>query len=228
MSITACFPATKLPCAQANRNGFYYILDRQNGKSIDGKAFVHQSWAKGLDDEGHPAAIPGTDPVSEGVYVCPDASGTTNWAAPSFDPKTSLFFLTVRETCAVFTSRTMAPRSGATYTGTGQQEDRNIVMAGAIRALDAATGDIRWSFPIEEGSTAAGVHATAGGVVFAAFRDGNLIALSDTDGKPLLHYHKGGSIRSSPVSYGVNGRQYVAISANSSILTFALPGGTAR
>jgi PQQ-dependent dehydrogenase (methanol/ethanol family) len=207
---------------QANRNGFYYILDRENGKFLAGKAFVHQTWAKGLDDEGHPMVIPGTDPTPEGVLVCPDASGATNWAAPSFDPKTSLFFLTVRETCAVFTSKTTPPQPGATYTGTGQQEDRNIVMAGAIRALDAATGDIRWSFPIEEGSTAAGVLATAGGVVFAASRDGNLIALNAADGKPLWHYQTGGAIRSSPISYAVGGRQYIAISANSELITFAL------
>jgi PQQ-dependent dehydrogenase (methanol/ethanol family) len=208
---------------QANRNGFYYVLDRETGKFLTGKAFVHQNWARGLDDDGHPIVIPGTDPTPEGVYVCPDASGATNWAAPSFDPKTNLFFVTVRESCALYTSKTREPQPGATYTGTGQQADRNIVIGGAIRALDPATGDTRWSFPIQEGSTAAGVLATGGGVVFAASREGNLIALDAADGKPLWHYQTGGSIRSSPISYAVDGRQYIAISANSTLVTFALP-----
>jgi alcohol dehydrogenase (cytochrome c) len=182
-----------------------------------------QNWARGLDDDGHPLVIPGTDPTPEGVYVCPDATGATNWAAPSFDPKTNLFFVTVRESCAIYSSRTREPQPGATYTGTGQQEDRNIVIGGAIRALDPATGDTRWSFPIQEGSNAAGVLATAGGVVFAASREGNLMALSAADGKPLWHFQTGGSIRDSPISYAVDGRQYIAISANSALLTFALP-----
>lgn len=208
---------------QANRNAFYYILDRETGKFLAGKPFVHQTWAKGLDDSGHPVVIPGTDPTPEGVYVCPDASGATNWAAPSYDPKANLFFLTVRESCAVYSSRTREPQPGATYTGTGQQADRNVVIAGAIRALDPVTGDMRWNFPIQEGSTAAGVLATGGGVLFAASRDGNLIALNATNGKPLWHYQTGGAMRSSPMSYAVDGRQYVAISANSTLITFALP-----
>jgi PQQ-dependent dehydrogenase (methanol/ethanol family) len=208
---------------QANRNAFYYVLDRENGKFLTGKAFVPQNWARGLDDDGHPIVIPGTDPTPEGVYVCPDASGATNWAAPSFDPKANLLFVTVRESCAIYTSKTREPQPGATYTGTGQQADRNIVIGGAIRALDPATGDARWSFPIQEGSTAAGVLATAGGVVFAASREGNLIAIEAADGKPLWHYQTGGTIRSSPISYAVDGRQYIAISANSTLVTFALP-----
>jgi PQQ-dependent dehydrogenase (methanol/ethanol family) len=215
--------STRKLLVQANRNAFYYILDRESGKFLAGKAFVHQNWARGLDDDGHPIVIPGTDPTPEGVYVCPDATGATNWAAPSFDPKTNLFFVTVRDSCAIYSSKTREPQPGATYTGTGQQADRNIVIAGAIRALDPATGDTRWSFPIQEGSNAAGVLATGGGLVFAASREGNLIALNAVDGKPLWHYQTGGAIRDSPISYSVDGRQYIAISANSALITFALP-----
>jgi PQQ-dependent dehydrogenase (methanol/ethanol family) len=207
---------------QANRNGFYYVLDRDNGKFLAGKAFVHQTWATGLDDQGHPVVIPGTDPTPEGTYVCPDSPGATNWAAPSYDPRTDLFIAAVRTSCAVYTSKTREPRPGATYTGTGQQEDRSSDSSGAIRALDPGTGDVRWTFPIQEGSPAAGVLGTAGGVVFAASREGNLIALDAASGKPLWHYQTGGSIRSSPISYAVDGRQYIAVSANSMLVTFAL------
>jgi PQQ-dependent dehydrogenase (methanol/ethanol family) len=208
---------------QANRNAFYYVLDRMSGKFVSGRAFVHQTWAKGLDSDGHPIVIPGTDPTPEGAYVCPDSTGATNWAAPSFDPKTNLFFVAVREACAVYMSKTKEPRPGAAYTGTGQQRDHNVGTPGAVRALDPATGKARWNFPIQEGSSAAGVLGTAGGVVFAASQDGNLIALDAGNGKPLWHYQTGGGIRSSPMSYAVEGKQYIAISSNSTLITFALP-----
>jgi PQQ-dependent dehydrogenase, methanol/ethanol family len=207
----------------ADRNAFYYVLDRETGQFLHGKAFSHQTWAKGLDDQGHPVVKPGTDPTPEGTYTCPDANGATNWAAPSYDPKTNLFYVAVREACAIYTSKTKEPRAGAGYTGTGQQEDEIVGAPGAIRALDPATGDTRWNFPLQEGSPAAGVLGTAGGVVFAASRDGYLIALDAADGKPLWRYQTGGDIRSSPISYAVDGKQYIAIASSSTLFTFAPP-----
>jgi alcohol dehydrogenase (cytochrome c) len=97
---------------------------------------------------------------------------------------------------------------------------------GAIRALDPATGDVRWNFPIQEGSSSAGVLATGGSVVFAASRDGYLIALDSANGRPLWHYQTGSSIRSSPISYAVDGKQYVAITSGSTLITFGLPSGS--
>jgi alcohol dehydrogenase (cytochrome c) len=207
----------------ADRNGFYYVLDRETGKFLSGKAFAKQTWAKGLDDSGHPIVIPGKDPTPDGVYVCPDSTGATNFAAPSYDSKSTTFFLAVRETCAVFTSRTREPRPGTGYTGTGQTVDQEIVSTGAIRALDALTGNVKWNFPLKEGSNAAGVLATSGGIVFAASRDGYLIGLDSSNGKPLWYYQTGGMIRSSPMAYAVDGKQYVAISAGSTLITFGLP-----
>jgi alcohol dehydrogenase (cytochrome c) len=208
---------------QANRNAFYYVLDRQTGQFLTGKAFAHQTWANGLDDNGHPMVKPGTDPTPEGTYVCPDAQGATNFAAPSYDPKTRLFFVAVREACAVYSSKTREPEPGAGYTGTGQRLDELVGAPGAIRALDPVSGDARWNFPIQDGSSAAGVLATAGGVVFAAVSDGNLIALDAAHGKFLWHYQAGERIRSSPVSYAVDGKQYIAITAGSVLFSFALP-----
>ena len=98
---------------QANRNAFYYVLDRETGQFLAGKAFSHQTWAKGLDDQGHPVVIAGSDTTAEGSYTCPDATGATNWAAPSYDPKTNLFFVAVREACAIYTSKTKEPRPGS-------------------------------------------------------------------------------------------------------------------
>jgi alcohol dehydrogenase (cytochrome c) len=208
---------------QANRNAFYYVLDRQTGQFLQGKAFAHQTWADGLDDNGHPIVKPGSTPTPEGTYVCPDATGATNFAAPSFDPKTALFFVAVREACAVYSSRTREPEPGAGYTGTGQRLDEVVGAFGAIRALDATTGDTRWNFPIQEGSSSAGVLSTGGGLVFATVADGNLIALAAANGKFLWQYQTGERIRSSPISYSVDGKQYIAVSAGSVLFSFALP-----
>jgi len=207
----------------ADRNAFYYVLDRETGKFLAGKAFARQTWAEGLDDQGRPIVKPGTDPTPAGTYVCPDATGATNWAAPSYDAKTHLFFVAVREACAIYTSKTTGPRPGAGYTGTGVEEDRDVGAPGAIRALDPETGNVRWNFPIQEGSSSAGVLATAGGVLFASSRDGYLIALDAATGKALWRYQTGAAIRSSPVSYAVDGKQYIAVASGSALITFALP-----
>ena len=206
----------------ADRNAFFYVLDRETGEFLLGKPFAKQNWAKGLDDRGRPILIPNTDPTPAGTYVCPDASGATNWASPSWDPQTKLFYLSVRESCAVYTSLTKPPQPGDPYTGSGQQEDSNR-FPGAIRAIDPQTGNVRWSFDLHQGSWGAGVLSTAGGLVFAAAKDGNLIALDSRTGAELWHYQTGAEINSSPISYSVGGRQYVAVSTDSALLTFALP-----
>jgi PQQ-dependent dehydrogenase (methanol/ethanol family) len=206
----------------ADRNAFFYVLDRESGEFLLGKPFAKQNWAKGLDDRGRPILIPNMDPTPTGTYVCPDASGATNWASPSWDPQTKLFYLSVRESCAVYTSLTKPPQPGDPYTGSGQKEDSNR-FPGAIRAIDPQTGNVRWSFELHQGSWGAGVLSTAGGVVFAATKDGNLIALDSRTGAELWHYQTGAEINSSPISYSVGGRQYVAVSTDSALLAFALP-----
>ncbi len=104
---------------QANRNGFYYVLDRETGEFLLGRAYVPQTWADGLDSKGRPIVIPNTDPTEEGNRVCPDAWGGTNWSAPSFSPDTGLFYVLIREACATYTSKTKEPIGGRPYTGTG-------------------------------------------------------------------------------------------------------------
>jgi PQQ-dependent dehydrogenase (methanol/ethanol family) len=208
---------------QANRNGFYYVLDRLTGEFLLGKAFGNQTWAEGLDIKGRPIVKPNTDPTPQGNYVCPDAAGNTNWGSPSYDPQTGLFYVPVLEACAVYTSETKVPRPGESYTGGGQQLDPKVGSPGAIRALDPLTGDTVWNFKLQTGSSAAGVLSTAGGVVFAASLDGYLIALDARSGKDLWHYQTGSQIQSSPISYQIDGKQFVAVSTSSSLFTFALP-----
>jgi alcohol dehydrogenase (cytochrome c) len=207
----------------AQRNAFYYVLDRETGEFLDGRAFAKQTWAKGLDSKGRPIALPDTDPTPDGNYVCPDAAGATNWGAPSYDPRSNLFIVSVREACATYTRVTKEPVAGQGYSGGGQQTDPKVGTPGAIRALNALSGETRWNFPLQIGSSATGVLATGGDVVFASSSDGHLIALESRTGRYLWHYNTGARIVAAPISYAVDGKQHVAIAAQSAIFVFALP-----
>lgn len=206
----------------AQRNAFYYVLDRETGEFLRGQAFAKQTWAKGLDAKGRPIVLPNTTPTPEGNYVCPDAAGAANWGSPSYDPATKFFIVSVREACATYASVTKKPVAGQGYTGGGQELDERGA-PGAIRALDALTGAVKWNFPLQLGASSTGALATAGGVVFASSNDGHLIALEARTGKYLWHYYTGAQIIASPMAYGVGGKQYVAIASQSAIFVFALP-----
>ena len=206
----------------AQRNAFYYVLDRETGEFLNGQAFAKQTWAKGLDSKGRPIVLPNTTPTPQGNHVCPDAAGAANWGSPSYDPATGFFLVSVREACATYTSVTKSPVPGQGFTGGGQEIDANGT-PGSVRALEALSGAVKWNFPLQTGASSTGVLATAGGVVFASSNDGNLIALESRTGKYLWHYYTGARIVASPMAYAVNGKQYVAIAAQSAIFVFALP-----
>ena len=206
----------------AQRNAFYYVLDRETGEFLNGQAFAKQTWAKGLDAKGRPMVLPNTTPTPTGNHVCPDAAGAANWGSPSYDPATGFFLVSVREACAIYTSVTKSPVPGQGFTGGGVEVDANGA-PGSVRALNALTGAVKWNFPLQIGSSATGVLATAGGVVFASSNDGNLIALDHRTGNYLWHYYTGARIVASPMAYAVNGKQYLAIAGQSAIFVFALP-----
>jgi alcohol dehydrogenase (cytochrome c) len=209
---------------QANRNGFYYVLDRVTGEFLLGRAYIAQTWADGLDAKGRPIVIPNTDPTEEGKHVCPDALGGTNWSAPSFSPDTGLFYFLLRDSCATYTYKTKTPIAGRPYTGTGQQVDPSDAgQPGAIAALDPLTGDLRWRFDMHEAQATVGVLATKGGLVFGGTYRGHLLALDAKTGKLLWRKQLGSTYRSSPISYAIVGRQYIAIAAESVLYTFRLP-----
>jgi PQQ-dependent dehydrogenase (methanol/ethanol family) len=208
---------------QANRNGFYYVLDRTTGEFLLGKAFGNQTWAEGIDSKGRPIVKPGTDPSPEGTYVCPDAGGNTNWQSPSYDPITGLFYVAGTEACAVYTRETKPPVPGQPYPGGGQQNDPKLGFPGFVRALNPRTGKAVWNFTLQTGSYAAGVLSTAGGVVFAASDEGHLIALDARTGAELWHFQTGSKIASSPIAYQVDGQQRIAIATTTSLFTFGLP-----
>ena len=208
---------------QANRNGFFYVLDRSNGKLLHADAYAKVSWSKEKDPSGLPLPAKEGSPTPEGNRVCPGAAGATNWMSPTYDPQTRLFYVTAREQCDVFSTAPQAYQAGHAYYGSAYfPNDDAEPFYGALRALDPFTGTIKWEWK-HPSPTWSGVLSTAGGVVFTGDAEGNFIALDAGSGKALWHFQCGASVYSSPMTYAVNGKQYVAVAAGSALFTFALP-----
>jgi len=201
----------------ANRNGFFYVLDRTNGKVLLGKPFTDTTWARELGPDGHPIVL------NEGTKGCiPDNWGGTNFMPPSYDPDLRLFFVTARETCAQYVPehQTIAPGrfslSGTVRRDLNQQY-------GALRAIDPTTGERRWEFRFTTPSFA-GVLSTASGVVFDGDNEGNFMAFDARTGRNLWHYQTGSPIwGGAPMTFMLDGKQYVVIGSGTAITAFALP-----
>jgi alcohol dehydrogenase (cytochrome c) len=207
----------------ANRNGFFYALDRTNGKLLAAKPYTTVTWAKEIAADGRPVMLPDTEPTPEGKRVCPGGVGGANWNPPSYSPQTHLFYVENKELCMTFSAEEEEPRHrpGGLYIGSqfnveGKEKDR-----GEVLAIDPLTGNIKWRFP-QFSSAWAGVLSTGGGLVFTGDPEGYLIALDAASGKELWHLQLGGEVRSGPISYSFEGRQYIAVVAGGTVFTFAL------
>lgn len=205
----------------ANRNAFYYVLDRQTGEFLHAKAFAKQTWAEGLDDGGRPMRLPNTAPTIEGTKVYPAVPGATNWNSPSYSPVDHLFFVTTLEMGHIFHQGEAIYREGSLYNAGGAREIPDEEPYTEIRALDPETGALKWAFSAGT-RTRAGVLSTASGLVFGSGDDGSFFALDSKTGKPLWHYQAGGTITSNPISYSVDGKQHVAIAAGHALYVFGL------
>ena len=206
----------------ANRNAFYYTLDRETGEFLVGKPFARQTWAEGLDENGRPIRRPDTFPSTEGTLVAPTAGGATNWWSPAFNPHTGLLYVNAFDGEAKFFIRDEDYTAGDRFTGGGTDAPLPIDnYVSAIRAIDPATGNIRWEFPIKARSRA-GVLATAGDLVFSGSVDGYFYALDANTGAELWHIALGGRMNASPMTYAVDGRQYVTMPSGNVVYTFAL------
>ena len=206
----------------ANRNGFYYALDRTNGEFLLGTPYAKQTWAKGLDAHGRPIVIPGTEPSEKGTLVYPSLQGSTNWASPAYSPATGMLYVPVREMGSYYFKSDVEYRPGTYFTG-GSEKALQEEAWGAVRALDAKTGQKVWDFRLPT-PTWAGVMATAGGLVFAGSNEGNFFALDARSGKPLWQFQTGGPVRSGPISFLVDGKQHVAVAGGHAVFVFALDG----
>ncbi|MEZ5403048.1 MAG: PQQ-binding-like beta-propeller repeat protein [Bryobacteraceae bacterium] len=211
---------------QANRNGFYYVLDRESGEFLHGTPFVQKlNWASGLDDKGRPIRVPGIVPSFQGTKTCPATSGATNWMSPAYNPDTGFFYVVAQEGCGINTkSRDTFRPGGFSYMATGYIESPADPWQMYVRALDVTTGKVQWEYKqVSSRRYGAGVMSTAGGLVFAADDQGFLTALDAKSGEALWHFNTGQPIKSQPISFAIGGRQYIAIAAGTNVVAFALP-----
>jgi alcohol dehydrogenase (cytochrome c) len=204
----------------ANRNGFFYTLDRTDGRIIASRSYVRTTWAEKIGDSGRPVVMPNTDPTESGTDVCPDITGGTNWMSPAFNPKTGLFYVTAREVCATYYGWEQEFVQGEYYFGGSQQrlKDRGY---GAMRAIDPKVAGVKWEFKYYTASMG-GVLTTASGLVFGGDMDGNVVALDATSGKDLWHFQTGASIYAAPITYILDGRQYLLMPSGTTLYAFAL------
>jgi alcohol dehydrogenase (cytochrome c) len=209
--------------AQANRNGFFYLLDRTTGKLLFANAYGKTTWSDSKDAEGRPVANSQASPTLEGHTVCPGALGTTNFMAPTYDPQTNLFYVTARDQCDIFSTAPQPYEAGHAYYGSAYfpSEDAEPYR-GFLKAIDPATGEIKWKFE-HTSPTWSGVLSTAGGLVFTGDAEGNFIAMDAASGKPLWHFEMGGAVYAAPMAFAVDTKEYVAIAAGSAIYAFGLP-----
>ena len=229
----------------ANRNGFFYVLDRNTGQFLMGKPFVKQNWNIGFDEKGRPMMGPNTKSSTEGTLIFPDNQGGTNWFSPSYSPHTGLYYVEAREggsTLFVKGEQEYVEGQGYAARGfaagaprsrvrpeVGLDEDKYT----AVRALDPQTGDRKWEFKLNAGNSlnqcaglscagASGILTTASDVLFAGNREGDFVALNANNGALLWKVRLGGQINMGPITYSVDGRQYVAVNSGNALYVFGL------
>jgi alcohol dehydrogenase (cytochrome c) len=215
----------------------FYALDRASGQFLLGKPFVEVTWMNGFDEKGRPMRVPGKVPSKEGTLIFPGNHGGTNWNNPSFSPRTGLFYIPVwagysstfvRKTDDDYTEGlrytgglARSSVGGATVAVPPQNLRKEDEGYGAIRALDATTGERKWEFKMNE-VTDAGILTTASDLLFSGGREGYFFALDARNGNLLWKAIVGGNVASGPMTYSAGGRQYVAVAAGNSLFTFAL------
>jgi alcohol dehydrogenase (cytochrome c) len=211
--------------AQGNRNGFFYLLDRTDGKLLLAEPFVHKlTWATGIGADGRPRVTPESEPTPEGVKVCPAVSGATNWMSTAYNPDTGLFYLQAMEKCEIYTKSSAWWEPGKSFYGGGNRAIPGEPGQKILRALDLRIGKSVWEYPqIGQSVTWGGVLSTAGGLVFFGEDSGAFTALDAKTGKELWYFQTNQVWKASPMTYLAKGKQYVAVAAGSNIISFALP-----
>lgn len=207
--------------AVANRNAFYYLIDRVTGEFVLAEEYSKQTWAAGIDDTGRPILLPDKEPSEEGTLVWPSLQGATNWFSPSYNPDTGQFFVANRRMGAIYYKADAEYEEGMPFLGGGEQALSGDDASGAVLALDAATGRRQWEFPLQSPPWS-GVMATAGALVFGSTNEGYFLALDAATGKPLWRFNTGAHIRTNPMAFAVDGRQRVAITGGRTLFVFGL------
>ena len=208
---------------EANRNGFMYVLDRTNGKFLAATPFSDTiNWAKGIDANGRPIKT-GIIPTPDGNKLCPSYGGATNWYSPSYNPSEHLFYFLGNDSCNIFVAKPQEYAYGTPFYATGTRRVPGENVNRWLMAYDLDTGKFAWRYKQLGRGGAGGTMTTAGGLVFFGDYSEALEAVDARSGRPLWHFELGQSITASPMSYALDGRQYVAIDAGSDVFSFALP-----
>jgi alcohol dehydrogenase (cytochrome c) len=202
---------------QTSRNGYFFVLDRTNGKCLLTSTFGYVNWSLGVDREGRPVPNPEKEPARDGRLIAPDEGGLTNFRSPSFDPKSGLFIVDARPSFGIYFAK---PEDGA-FGWAGA--DYGVWSEGVLEAIDYRTGKICWRHPLGPGGSGAGVLTTDSGLTFTADALGNVLALETRTGKTLWHAGAGAEMASSPITFELDGRQYVVTSSGSVLFAWALP-----
>jgi alcohol dehydrogenase (cytochrome c) len=208
----------------ANRNGFFYVLDRTTGALLLATPFVKKlTWAREIGPDGRPVLLPDQAPVAEGRTVCPAVEGATNWFSTAFHPVTGLYYVQTLEKCTLYTRAPGPWQAGKSYYSGTTRDPPEETPQKVLRAIDVRTGAIAWELPqLGPAHSWGGVLATASGLVFFAEDGGAFMAVDAKSGAPLWHFQANASWKASPMTYMFDGTQYVAVAAGSTILSFAL------
>ncbi len=208
----------------ANRNGFFYVLDRVNGKLLLAKPFVKKlTWAREIGPDGRPVRIPNQEPAPGGNKICPPIEGATNWFSTAFNPDTHLYYLQTLEKCGVFTKTDMEWQAGKSFMAGTTRNVPGDEPQKILRAIDIRTGATIWETP-QTGTAESwgGVLGTAGGLVFFCDDSGAFAAVDAVTGKRLWQFQANRLWKASPMTYSFDGKQYVAQASGQSILAFGL------
>lgn len=218
----------------ANRNGFFYVLDRVTGEFLQATEFVKQTWNAGFDDNGRPKKVPGRGPSAQGVVTFPGVQGGTNWFAPSYSATTNLFYMNVWDDySSLYISWDQDYEEGKWYSAGGVKAEVQSISRdrinrrhpksgyGAVRAIDPSTGAKVWEYKTMEVSEG-GVLTTASNVLFTGNREGHFFALDAKSGKLLWNKYLGSQVAASPITYLAGGKQYISVAVGHSLFTFGL------
>jgi alcohol dehydrogenase (cytochrome c) len=211
---------------QANRNGFFYVLDRTDGQLLLAKPFLKKlNWAEGIGKDGRPILKTLPEEANGDTYVCPGFQGGTNWFSTSFNPSTGLYYFNALERCNVFSKRHGEWEAGKSYMGGAARPAPGETFEKYLRAINIQTGEIAWEIPQVSGQTtaSAGVLSTASGVVFFGENSGSFMAGDAANGKVLWQFNTNSVWKASPMTYMFDNKQYVVIAAGQEILAFGLP-----
>lgn len=211
---------------QANRNGFFYVLDRTNGQFLLGKQFLKNlNWAKGLDAKGRPILNDLKEDAQGQTYVCPGFQGGANWYSTSFNPTTGLYYFSALERCNVFAKRAQEWQAGRGFMGGSANPLPGETYTKSLRAINIQTGGVAWDLPgvTMPATSSGGVISTASGLVFYCENSGSLLAVDASSGKVLWDFPTNQTWKASPMSYVFDNKQYIAIAVGTSIMAFGLP-----